>query len=74
MIAVPLGSCYGGFRTWRITLRSLGVGGYFMEVYTQGDVVDHLRIHFTSVNRIIKTKAEMLKDSPLVRLTERTKP
>ena len=31
VVAVPLGSCYGGFRWWRITLRSLGVGGYYME-------------------------------------------
>jgi len=32
IIHVPKYRCFGGFRHWRITLRSLGVGGYFMEV------------------------------------------
>jgi len=30
IMRAPKYECFGGFRHWRITLRSLGVGGYFM--------------------------------------------
>jgi putative transposase len=33
----------------------------FEHGYTQREVADHLRIHFTSVSRILRAKDEMLK-------------
>jgi hypothetical protein len=33
----------------------------FEHGYTQGEVADHLRIHFTSVSRILRAKDKMLK-------------
>jgi putative transposase len=42
--------------------RDKGIGrAVFEHGYTQREVADHLRIHFTSVSRILRTKEKMLR-------------